>query len=181
MTERWSHPRDAAAEAVVWSLISSVAEENKKAARDYVAGYLRSENSRGVDALANGRVIGSVTRSKPSEKRDVDDMAAFLQYVAAHQPELLTIDYRAKEALLRKLHEVTDDQGVTVFLDPDGVPVPGVGTRLTTGTVKVNPDGQARELVRELLSQGRISLDGVHPLELKPEPTDRYTQDARGY
>lgn len=158
---KWGHPRDAAGEAVVWALIASVAEENKKQARDYVAGYLRSENSRGVDALANGKIIGSITRSKPTEKRDVTDMAAFIQYVAKHQPELLTIDYRAKDALLRRLSEHTDADGGKFYIDPDGVIVPGVGVHTTSGMVKVNPDGAARDLVRELLSQGRIGIDGV--------------------
>ncbi len=163
MSDRWEHPRDAAAEAVVWALIASVAEENKKQARDYLVAHLNAENSRGVDAVANGQVIGSVTRSKPAEVVDVDDMPAFMDYVAQHHPDLLSIHYLAKSTLLRKLKEVDG-----AFVDPEGVVVPGISKRMSTGSVRVNPDSNAREVVRGLLAHARISLEGIRGIAARP-------------
>lgn len=153
---------DAAAAAVVWALIEDVAKERKEEARLWVADSLRDESLKGVDAVANGEVIGSVTRSKDSEKLDVNDVAAFLEFAIAHHPYLVTIDYRAKETFLRKLKEV-DGQ----WVDPDGLIVPGVWMRPSKGSVRVNKDAAAREVVRGLLSSGRVSLDGITQPELE--------------
>lgn len=146
---RWEHPRDAARDAVVWGLVEDAAKERKDAARAFVADYLNREASRGVDAYAaDGTLIGSITRSKPSWKRDVDDWAAFLQWVIANRPDMLTIDYRTKDAFLNTLTEVGE-----VFVDRQGLPVPGVWNRPTTGSIRVNKEKTARETVRTLLER----------------------------
>lgn len=160
MVERWAHPRDAAAEAVLWSLIASVAEENKKTVRDYLVDILTGEDSRGVDAVVNGQIIGSVTRSKPAEKLDVTDPDEFLRYVIHHRPDLLTVDYKARDAILRTLTEVDGH-----WIDPAGVVVDGVGTRMTTGAVRINPDPKARDVVRELLADGLERGYGIKQIE----------------
>lgn len=158
--ERWKHPRDAAAEAVVYALIEDVAKERKEEARNWVANHLREDSSKGVDAIANGKIIGSVTRSKDSTKLDVNDHAAFLEYAISHQPHLITVDWRAKEAFLKTLKEVEEQ-----WVDRDGVIVPGVWHRPSRGSVRVNKDPEARDIVRELLSTGRVSIDGLKELE----------------
>jgi hypothetical protein len=160
--ERWAHPRDAAAEAVVYALIEDIAKERKEAARAWVAKHLREDSSRGVDAVANGQIIGSVTRSKDSEKLDVADLSAFLEYAVAHQPHLISVAYQAKDSFLRTLKQI-DGQ----WIDPDGTIVPGVGMRHSFGSVRVNKDNAAREKVDELLAAGRVSVDGIKALEAK--------------
>jgi hypothetical protein len=171
--ERWKHPRDAAAEAVVYALIEDVAKERKEEARQWVANHLREDSSKGFDAVAKGKVIGSVTRSKDSEKLDILDMAAFVEYAVSHQPHLISVAYQEKDSFLRTLKQVDG-----TWIDREGVPVPGVSKRISYGTVRVNKDPDARELVRTLLSSGAVSLEGLKELNPPgPEPTDRYTQD----
>lgn len=158
--ERWKHPRDAAAEAVVYALIEDVAKERKEEARQWVSDKLRQLSSKGFDAIANGKVIGSVTRSKDSEKLDILDMSAFVEYAVSHQPHLISVAYQAKDSFLKTLKQV----GGT-WIDPDGVVVPGVAKRPSFGSVRVNKDANARELVRTLLSKGAVSLEGLKELE----------------
>jgi hypothetical protein len=160
--ERWAHPRDAAAEAVVYALIEDVAKERKEAARGWVAKHLREDSSKGVDAIANGQIIGSVTRSKDSEKLDVADLDKFLLYAIAHQPHLISVEYQAKNSFLRTLKQVDGK-----WIDPDGVIVPGVQMRTSWGSVRVNKDKDARQKVDELLRSGRVSVDGIKALEAK--------------
>lgn len=159
---RWEHPRDAAAEAVVYALIEDVAKERKEEARAWVAKHLREDSSKGVDAIANGQIIGSVTRSKDSEKLDVSELGAFLEYAAANQPYLISIAYQAKESFLRTLKQVDGK-----WIDRDGAIVPGVGIRHSFGSVRVNKDERARAIVAELLFKGRVALDGIDTTGLK--------------
>lgn len=158
--ERWKHPRDAAAEAVVWALIEDVAKERKEEARNWVAERLREDSSKGVEAVANGQIIGSVSRAKDKMKLDVNDQAAFLEYAISHQPHLISVDWRAKEAFIKTLKQV-DEQ----WIDRDGVIVPGVWERPSRGSVRVIKDPSARETVQDLLSAGRVSIDGLKELE----------------
>ncbi|BCI54995.1 hypothetical protein NIIDNTM18_42730 [Mycolicibacterium litorale] len=169
--ERWAHPRDAARDAVVWGLVEEAAKKRKEEAKAFTADYLVRESSKGVDAhAADGTLIGSVTRSKPSKTLDVDDMGAFLGWVVQHRPDLLSVQYEAKKSILKTLRVIDG-----VVLDPDGVEVPGVCERMTSGSVRVNKESGARELVRDI-------LDGVERVAAlpQPEPEDRYTQDRRG-
>jgi hypothetical protein len=145
---RFTDPKEAAREAVSWSLIQSAAEEYAKAARAWMVEYLTGEDSRGLDAYAaDGTLIGSVTRSKPKELVDVLDADLFMGYVVEHRPDLLTVEYQARMSLLRSFKQVGD-----MFIDPNGVPVPGVGKRMTHGSVRVNKEASAKALVRDLLA-----------------------------
>lgn len=140
----------------MWALLEDNAKEHKEQARLWVANHLREESSKGVDAVVNGQVIGSVTRSKDSEKTDVLDWPAFLTWVAEHQPDMLSVDYRVKDTFLRKLSNVDG-----TYVDPDGLVVPGVGTRISQGSVRVNKTGEAREVLRGYLAHGLVRLEGL--------------------
>jgi hypothetical protein len=144
----------------VYALIEDVAKERKEEARDWVSDRLRQDSSKGFDAVANGNVIGSVTRSKDSEKLDIQDLSAFVEYAVSHQPHLISIAYQAKDSFLKTLKQVDGN-----WIDRDGVVVPGVAKRISYGSVRVNKDSAARELVRTLLSQGAVSLEGLKELE----------------
>ena len=143
---RWDKPRDAAAEAVVWASIEEVAKERKEEAREFVAEHLRAESMRGVDAVAGGEVIGSVTRSKDRDVVDVVDDAAFLEYVIQHRKDALLVPYALKNALLKQITEVSG-----VWVDSEGVVVPGIGWKRINGSVRVNKNDDTREKVRELM------------------------------
>ena len=79
-----------------------------------------------------------------------------MAYVVEHHPDLLTVPYQARNALLNTLKEVEGQ-----WVDREGRVVPGVHRKMTSGSVKVLPDGNARDLVRGLLRHGRIELDGI--------------------
>jgi len=170
--QRWVKPRDAAAEAVVWALIEDFAKARKEAARNWVGEHLRAESMKGVDAVANGSVIGSVTRSKDREVRDVLDEALFLSYIISHHAGVLQVPYMWKNAFLRTLTEVETDSGA-VYIDGEGEIVPGVGVRTLAGQVKVNKTTDARAVVDTILSPAEERLAEL----MAPEPTDRWTQD----
>lgn len=170
---KWVDEKAAAAEAVVFGLLEDTFKELKEEARLWLSNRFKESDSRGVDAYsADGTLIGSVTRSKPSEKVDVVDSREFLGYVVDNCPEILSVEYHAKTALLRSLTEVEGQ-----YIDADGVPVPGVGKRVSYGTVRVNKDKAARDAVRALLANGSVGLDGIKQLPVLPEPTNRFEQD----
>lgn len=161
MGRRWPHLRDAAAEAVVWGSIETVAKEHKETARSYLVEQLTAEGSRGVDAVAaDGTIIGTVTRSKPAEKVQVVDEAAFVQWVYDHRPDMLTVDWRAKDALLRTLRMVDG-----VAITPGGDVVEGVAVGMSSGTVRVTPDPHTKDVVRELLADGIERGYGIKAIE----------------
>lgn len=159
MTEvqRWEKPRDAAAEAVVWAAVEAAAKEKAAEAKEFVAEHLRSESLKGVDAVANGVVIGSVTRSKDGERVDVTDLVAFAEWIASRHPTALQVNYSWKQKFLPTLTRVETESGA-VFVDGSGEVVPGVGVRVAQGSVRLNKSKESVELVKQLIDRSSEHL-----------------------
>jgi hypothetical protein len=186
----WDSLEDAAAEASFWSSLETAAQQNKEAARDYVADKMREQGIRGsVDT-----VVGTVNIPKSGQAVRVVDRAAFASYVIQHHPpEVIDMERYYRDAFLKKVKCVDG-----IYIDRDGNQVPGVALESTNGYPKVTPTPDARLLVTAALEQGQLLaalrpprpepvVDVAHldqlPVtrwvepEVKPEPKDRFSTD----
>lgn len=156
-------PSDIAAQAVVWSLIADVAKEHKDEARAWLTNNMGPDMA-AVKAVANGETIGRATwiESKPTVV--VQLPSAFLQYVSDKHPDevVRTVNPVFQKALLDGLTIVDG-----TVIDRDGEPVPGVVVRESAPYVSVRKSPEARAAVEELLSGGRLALDGIRQPELE--------------
>ncbi len=77
-----------------------------------------------------------------------------------------------------KLKARAKELGLGAVVSHDGDVVPGVEIVEGEPYVSVRREKDAPFIVAQLLSGGRLSLDGIKEIEPpKPEPTDRYSQD----
>jgi hypothetical protein len=159
----WEKLSDAAAEAVVWSLIADVAKERKDEARAWL-NHRMGEDAAAVKAIANGETIGRANWVDGKAALAVVDAEKFAEYVASHYPgELVTtVNGAFQKALLARL-TVVDGYALD-----DGEPVPGVELRESAPYVSVRKSGEARSIVEQLLSGGRLGVDGIRRPELPP-------------
>lgn len=154
---------DAAAAAVVWSLISEVAGERKDEARKWLADHMGPE-ALAAKAIANGNDIGKASWVEVKPKPVVTDAYAFLNFVARHYPTeiIRTVNPAFQKALLGNATVVDD-----ALIDSNGVPIPDVEIRTPDPYVSVRKDPSARAVVESLLGSGQLGLDGITQPELE--------------
>lgn len=159
----WDRISDAAAAAVVWSLISEVAGERKDEARKWLADHMGPE-ALAAKAIANGNDIGKASWVEGKPKPVVTNPNVFLTFVAEHYPDEITrvVNPAFQKALLAKATVVDG-----TVIDGNGVPIPGVEVRTPAAYVSVRKSDAAREVVEQLLDGGRLSLDGITQPELE--------------
>ncbi|OIN80193.1 hypothetical protein [Mycobacterium malmoense] len=158
----WEKLSDAAAEAVVWSLIADVAKERKDAARAWLNNRMGADAA-AVKAIANGETIGRANWVDGKSVLAVVDTGKFVDYIASHHPGelIVTVNSAFQHALLAKL-KVVDG----IVIDANGEPVPGVAVRESAPYVSVRKSDEARAVVEQLLSGGRLGIDGIRQPEL---------------
>ncbi|OBH08940.1 hypothetical protein [Mycobacterium sp. E1747] len=154
---------DAAAAAVVWSLISDVAAERKDEARKWLAEHMGPE-ALAAKAIANGSDIGKASWVEGKPKPVVANPVLFTEFVCEHYPDELIrmVNPAFQKQLLTKATVVEG-----VLIDGNGVPIPGVQIRQSEPYVSVRKSDAAREVVDQLLDGGRLSLDGITQPELE--------------
>lgn len=155
---------DAAAAATIWSIIADVAKERKDEARAFLTGRM-SDDVAAVKAIANGHNVGRANWVDGKTSVVVADVERFTDYVAAKFPTEIvkSVNSAFKSALLAKVTFVGD-----IAIDENGEPVPGVELREGSPYVSISKSKQAREIVEELLSAGRVGIGGLMPRELPP-------------
>ena len=146
--------RDAAARAVVFQIIEQRAKELKDAAKAEL-GELEPGDT--LAAKWDGQLLGTATKTSGRTKLVVTDEKKLVEWLQWHHPEEITLSPNA--AWLRQIEERARSLGQPV--DGAGELVPGV--ELTQGEpyVSVRKDKEAPFVVAQLLSQGRIGLEGV--------------------
>ena len=150
--------REAAARAVVFQIVEQAAKARKDEAKAELAGL---EPGDGVSARLNGVVIGKATMTSGRQKLTVTDERALVEWVRRNHPteivESVNPAYlKVLEAAGKSLGAVVDDQGEVV---------PGVEITVGEAFVSVRKDKDAPFVVAELLSTGRLSLDGIKAIE----------------
>jgi hypothetical protein len=147
--------RDAAARAVVFQVLEQAAKQHKDAAKAELAQLQPGDT---IGGSWDGQLLGKATMTSGRAKiviTDAQRLVEWLQY--AHPTEILI---SANPAYLTTLRDVDG-----VVIDKDGVVVPGVELAQGDPYVSVRKQPDAPFLVAQLLSGGRISLDGIKELE----------------
>lgn len=154
---------DAAAEAVVYALISEVAGERKDEARKWLAEHMGPE-ALAAKAIANGNDIGKASWVEGKPKPAVTNPSMFFAFVAEHYPDeiISQVNPAFQKALLGSATVVDG-----VLIDSNGVPIPGVEIRTPAAYVSVRKSDAAREVVEQLLDGGRLSLDGITQAQIE--------------
>jgi hypothetical protein len=163
--------RDAAFRAGVWQVIELRAKELKDAAKQEL---LALEPGDAIAASWNGLGIAKASMTRGRSKLVVTDEAKLLEWLyGMHPSEIIS---SPNPAYLRQLEQRARELGAVV--DQCGEEVPGVELRQGDPYVSVRRQPDAPFAVSQMLSDGRIQLDGIKELNPPaPEPTDRYTQD----
>lgn len=157
----WDKPSDAAAEAVLWGILETAAKNRKDEARAWLTDRMGPDVA-AVKAVANGETVGRATWVEGKETMAVVDPSEFMRYVGRKWPtELITtVNPAFQKSFLAGL-KVVDGCGI----DKDGELVPGVFVRESAPYVSVRKEESARAAVEELLSTGRLQLDGIRAIE----------------
>lgn len=162
----WDRPSDAAAEAVLWGILESAAKARKDEARAWLTKRM-GPDAAAVKAIAGGETIGRATWVEPNPALTVVDATEFISWIGDHYPDELVhvveVNWAFKQALLSHA-KIIDG----VVMDRNGIPIPGVEMRGSAPYVSVRKSGQARATVEELLTAGRLQLDGIRALEEGP-------------
>lgn len=150
--------RDAAARAVAWQIIEQAAKDRKDAAKAELA---QLEPGDTIAGKWDGQLLGKATKTAGRTKLVVTDEAkllAWLQYV--HPTEIVI---SPNPAYLKALESTARNVGAVI--DNQGEIVPGVELVHGEPYVSVRKERDAPFVVAQLLSSGRISLDGIKELE----------------
>lgn len=152
--------RDAAARAVVFQVLEQAAKQHKDAAKAELAQLTPGDT---LAAQWDGELLGKATMTTGRTKLVVTDEAALLKWLyETHPSEIVS---SPNPAYLRQLEERARSLGHAV--DSCGELVPGVELVQGDPYVSVRKQPDAPFLVAQLLSSGRIGLDGLKALEAK--------------
>lgn len=165
-----SEMHDAALRAGIWQVVEQRARELKDAAK---AELLALEVGDTVAGKHNGQTVAKATMTSGRRTLTVVDEAAFLDWVRDYHPTEIVETVRP--AYFEHIKACSRDKPCAI--DASGEVVPGVEWVQGSPSVSVRREKDAPFLVAQLLSQGRLSLDGIQALEPAPEPLDRFTQD----
>lgn len=151
--------RDAAFRAGVWQVIEQRAKELKDAAKADLAKGLEAGDS--VAGKWDGRTIAKATMTKGRDKFVIDDEELFLAWVKQFHPTEIVESVRPSFVESLKI----SSKDLAVPIDRDGTVVDGVVWEKGDSYVSVRRDPEAPFIVAQLLSGGRLSLDGIQALE----------------
>lgn len=150
--------RDAATRAVVFQIVEQAAKARKDEAR---AELSRLEPGDTLAAKWDGQLLGKTTMTTGRTKLVVTDEGKLLEWLQKTHPTEIVIT--PNPAYLKALEATARDVGVVI--DNQGEIVPGV--ELTHGDpyVSVRKEKDAPFVVAQLLSAGRVALEGLKELE----------------
>jgi hypothetical protein len=147
--------RDAAARAVVFQVLEQRAKELKDAAKAELAQLQPGDT---IGGSWDGQLLGKATMTNGRSKIVVTDQQRLVEWLQYSHPTEIVIS--ANPAYVSTLRDVNG-----VVIDKQGEPVPGVELVHGDPYVSVRKQPDAPFLVAQLLSGGRISLDGIKELE----------------
>jgi hypothetical protein len=150
--------RDAAARAVVFQVLEQAAKARKDEAKAELAQLQPGDT---VGAQWDGQLLGKATMTTGRTKLVVTDERAFINWVAGHHPtEIIS---QINPAFVRGLEQRAREYGAPI--DTLGELIPGVELQIGDCYVSVRKEKDAPFVVAQLLSGGRVALDGIKELE----------------
>jgi hypothetical protein len=150
--------RDAAARAVAWQIIEQTAKTHKDAAKAELAALEPGDT---IAGKWDGQLLGKATKTAGRTKLVVTDEQRLVEWLQYSHPEEITISPNA--AYLKALESKARDVGQVI--DNQGEIVPGCELVHGEPYVSVRKEKDAPFVVAQLLSGGRIQLDGIKELE----------------
>ena len=150
--------REAAARAVVFQIIEQAAKARKDEAKTELSDL---EPGDGISARINGKAIGKATMAAGRQRLTITDVRALTEWVRDHHPT--EIIESVNPAYMKVLEATAKNLGVVI--DNQGEVIPGVEITYGESYVSVRKDKDATGLVAELLTSGRVSLEGIKAIE----------------
>lgn len=150
--------RSAAARAVVFQVLEQAAKKHKDEAKAELAQLEAGDT---IAGKWGDQLLGKATMTTGRTKLVVTDEKKLVEWLQWHHPEEIVLS--ANPAWLRQIEERARGLGQPV--DSGGELVPGV--ELTQGEpyVSVRKAPDAPFVVAQLLSSGRVALEGLKELE----------------
>lgn len=147
--------RDAAARAVAWQIIEQAAKARKDEARAELAALEPGDT---IAGKWDGQLLGKATMTHGKSKVVITDHQQLVEWLQYTHPTEILIS--ANPAYVATLQHVGG-----VVIDKDGAVVPGVEVVQGDPYVSVRKEKDAPFVVAQLLSGGRVALDGIKELE----------------
>jgi hypothetical protein len=144
---------DAALRAGFWSQIAARASELKDKAREELRALPFGDSKA---AKVGDQILCKASWNKGRESINVTDSRALLEWVKQHHPT--EIVESVNPAYVKTFKAV---EGIVI--DSNGEPVPGMELKAAEPYISVRSEKEAPFLVAQLLSSGRMSLDGPVP------------------
>lgn len=145
----------------MYGLIADFAKARKDEARAWLNDHM-GPDAAAVKAVANGETIGRATWVEPEDSVVVTSEIEFHEYIRRKIPDAIiqTVNPAIRKAVLDNA-KVVDG----MVIDRDGERIYGVKVRQSKPYVYVRKSPEARAAVEELLSGGRLQLDGIRQVE----------------
>lgn len=153
-----SEMRDAAARAVVFQVLEYAAKNHKDAAKAELAALEPGDT---LSARWDGQLLGKATKTSGRSKLVVTDERKLLQWLEEKHPT--EIIRSVNPAYLKSLEDRARRLGTAI--DIEGEVIPGVELQTGEPYVSVRREKDAPFIVAQLLSAGRVSLEGIKELE----------------
>lgn len=155
-----SELHDAAFRAGLWQVIEQRAKELKDQAKAELSALEVGDT---VAGRFDGQVIAKATKTKGRSRLVVTDELLFTAWVAVEHPT--EIVQSVNPAFVKSLEARAKDIGLGAVVSADGVVVPGVEIAESEPYVSVRREKDAPFIVAQLLTSGKLSLDGVKEIQ----------------
>jgi hypothetical protein len=142
----------------VYQIIEQAAKARKDEARAQLSALEPGDT---LAAKWDGQLLGKATMTTGRTKLVVTDEAKLLEWLQKNHPTEIVIT--PNPAYLKALETMARDVGAVI--DNQGEIVPGVELVHGDPYVSVRKEKDAPFVVAQLLSGGRVSLDGIKELE----------------
>lgn len=150
--------RDAAARAIVFQVLEQAAKARKDEAKAELA---QMEPGDTIAGKWDGQLLGKATMTTGRTKLIVTDEQKLLEWLQYNQPDEIVMSINP--AYLRLLESRAKEVGAVI--DTQGELIPGLELVSGDPYVSVRKEKDAPFVVAQLLSGGRVSLDGIRELE----------------
>jgi hypothetical protein len=150
--------RDAAARAVVFQVLEQRAKQLKDEAKAELSQMQPGDT---IGGSWDGQLLGKATMTTGRSKIVVTDEQKLLEWLQYNQPDEIVMSINP--AYLRLLESRAKEVGAVI--SSDGEVIPGLEIQTGTPYVSVRKEKDAPFVVAQLLSGGRVSLDGIKELE----------------
>jgi hypothetical protein len=150
--------RSAAARAVIFSVLEQEAKKHKDAAKAELAQLQPGDT---IGGSWDGQLLGKATKTAGRTKLVVTDERALVEWLKEHHPTELVM--MPNTAYLKALESAAREVGAVI--DNMGEIVPGLELVNGDPYVSVRKEKDAPFVVAQLLSGGRIALEGIKEIE----------------